>query len=151
MQPNDIPDSNLHKLRGEDDASEAARVAHRALILQVAQVCHEANRAYCATLGDWSQPTWGDAPHWQKDSAIKGVEYHLAHPHSTPADSHNSWLKEKQETGWKYGPVKDPVLKEHPCFVPYEQLPFSQKVKDYVFLSVVRGFEQAQKTVVLED
>jgi hypothetical protein len=36
---------------------------------QVARVCHEANRAYCQTLGDNSQPAWDDAPEWQKDSA----------------------------------------------------------------------------------
>src|SRR5437879_1359495 len=40
---------------------------------QVAKICHEANRAYCETIGDNSQPTWEKAPQWQKDSAINGV------------------------------------------------------------------------------
>lgn len=30
--------------------------------LQIAQVCHEVNRAYCQALGDDSQPAWDDAP-----------------------------------------------------------------------------------------
>lgn len=118
----------------------AAAIGARAILPEaVARVCHEVNRAYCAALGDKSQLPWEDAPQWQKDSAIKGVEYHLADPASTPADSHKSWLTEKERDGWKFGPVKDPEKKEHPCFVPYEQLPKEQQAKDYVFLGVVRA------------
>lgn len=108
-------------------------------IEEIAAVCHAVNRAYCAAMGDNSQPHWDDAPDWQRASACAGVEYHIAHEDSTPADSHNSWLKEKELAGWKYGPVKDPEKKEHPCFVPYEQLPKEQQVKDYMFIAVVRA------------
>lgn len=107
--------------------------------VHIAYVCHEANRAYCETLGDYSQLPWDQAPQWQKDSAIKGVEFIASNPDSQPSDSHNSWLKEKEETGWKYGPVKDPDKKEHPCFVPYDQLPPEQRLKDNLFLSIVRA------------
>jgi hypothetical protein len=41
--------------------------------------------------------------------------------------------------GWKYGPVKDPEKKEHPCFVPYDRLPTEQKAKDYIFGAVVKS------------
>jgi len=105
---------------------------------RVAELCHEANRAYCQALGDSSQVPWAEAPDWQKKSALTGVKYHFAHPDSTPADSHNSWLTEKEADGWKYGEVKDPEKKEHPCFVPYEQLPAEQKAKDYIFLAIVK-------------
>jgi hypothetical protein len=37
-------------------------------ILNIAIVCHEANRAYCRTLGDHSQPAWGVTPDWQQKS-----------------------------------------------------------------------------------
>lgn len=110
-------------------------------IVQIAMVCHEANRAYCATQNDQSQMPWYDAPEWQQQSAIKGVQFHIANPNSKPEDSHNSWLKEKKENGWKYGPVKDADKKEHPCFVPYEQLPLNQQAKDHLFLSIVRALE----------
>lgn len=108
-------------------------------LIDIAKVCHEANRAYCETIGDNSQPKWEDAPEWQKRSAILGVEFHLNHPDSKPEDSHNSWLKEKEDQGWKYGPVKDPDKKEHPCFVLYNQLPLSQQIKDYIFVGIVRS------------
>lgn len=106
---------------------------------QIAEVCHEANRAYCKSIGDNSQPTWEDAPDWQKKSAVTGVKYHLDNPNSKPEDSHNSWLKEKEADGWKYGEVKNPETKEHPCYVPYEQLPIEQQKKDYLFLGIVRA------------
>jgi hypothetical protein len=108
----------------------------------IARVCHEANRAYCAALGDHSQPSWKDAPDWQKKSAITGVNYHWDNPNSTPADSHKSWLAEKEADGWKFGPVKDPEKKEHPCFVPYEELPAEQKAKDYIFLAICRAMKE---------
>jgi hypothetical protein len=106
-------------------------------LVKIAQVAHEINKAYCEAIGDNSQVSWKEAPEWQKDSAIKGVLHHLVHPDSKPSDSHESWLKEKELSGWKYGPIKDPEKKEHPCFIPYDELPVEQKVKDYLFKQVV--------------
>ncbi|HEY8213281.1 MAG TPA: hypothetical protein VIG36_04015, partial [Methylocystis sp.] len=70
-------------------------------IEEIARVAHEINRAYCAALGDLSQPAWEDAPDWQKSSAINGVAFHRANPDAGPDHSHNEWLKEKATTGWK--------------------------------------------------
>lgn len=113
--------------------------------IEIAKICHQANKAYCENIGDNSQPNWEDAPQWQRDSAIKGVAYHMQTENSSPAQSHESWLKEKREAGWKYGPVKDPEKKEHPCFVPYEELPVEQKLKDYIFKAIVDAFKQAEE------
>ena len=103
----------------------------------IAKVAHEINRAYCEALGDTSQPAWEQAPNWQRDSAINGARFHLDNPNASPSHSHESWLAEKAATGWKYGPVKDPEAKEHPCFVPYDELPVEQRAKDYLFRAVV--------------
>lgn len=111
-------------------------------IQRIAKACHEMNRTYCEAMGDESQPPWTFAPQWQRESAIKGVEYALSRIHDVqPQDSHQSWLAEKQREGWKYGPVKDAEKKEHPCFVPYDQLPAHQRAKDAIFLAVVRGLK----------
>jgi hypothetical protein len=104
----------------------------------IARVCHEVNRAYCQSIGDYSQPKWEDAPAWQRESAINGVKFHHAYPNSKPSDSHENWMEEKLAAGWKYGPVKSPEKKEHPCLVPYAELPVAQRTKDYLFLAVVR-------------
>lgn len=108
-------------------------------IEEIARVCHEVNRSYCQALGDMSQPAWDDAPEWQRSSAINGVGFHLANPNAGPDNSHNEWLKEKQATGWKFGPVKDADKKEHPCFVSYDELPTDQKAKDYLFRGLVHA------------
>lgn len=104
-----------------------------------AKAAHEANRAYCESLGDFSQVPWEHAPDWQRDSAINGVRHIADNPNASPAASHENWLREKERDGWKYGPVKDPEKKEHPCFVPYHELPEAQKMKDAIFVAVVRG------------
>ncbi len=106
-------------------------------IEQIAEVCHEVNRAYCESLGDKSQPAWKDAPDWQKKSAWNGVLLHLKNPNLTPENSHNNWLDEKVEDGWKYGKVKDPEKKTHHCIVPYNELPADQKSKDYIFSQII--------------
>ena len=103
------------------------------IAINIAKVCHEANKAYCESIGDNSQLHWEDAPDWQKQSAINGVLYHLNNPESKPEDSHVSWSKEKIEQGWVYGETKDPELKTHPCLVDYSALPVSQQNKDYLF------------------
>ena len=112
-------------------------------IENIAGVCHEANRAYCATLGDTSHPTWENALEWQKEPVRNGVRFALANPGVTPAESHANWLAEKAASGWKFGPVKDLGKKEHPCFLPYEEMPEEQKRKDAIFLGVVRALAPA--------
>jgi hypothetical protein len=103
---------------------------------KIAEVCHEANRAYCQSINDDSQPSWDDAPDCQRESAIKGVMFKQAKPDSTPADSHDSWLMEKQNQGWVYGETKDPIGKRHPCMVSYDELPTAQRAKDYIFQAI---------------
>ena len=112
-------------------------------IPHVAKVCHEANKAYCESIDDDSQKHWDEAEQWQRDSAIKGVEFSLANPDAPASAQHDSWLKDKQADGWVWGVEKNAVLKTHPCMVPYEQLPVEQRLKDYLFRAVVRAFEQA--------
>lgn len=90
-------------------------------------------------IGDSTQPQWDDAPDWQRTSAINGVKFHIQHPDAKPSCAHESWLAEKVATGWVYGSVKDANKKQHPCCVPYDQLPVEQKVKDALFIGVVNA------------
>ena len=108
---------------------------------KIAKICHEANRAYCQTLGDYSQDTWDVAPAWQRASARAGVDLHLMGDFG-PEASHIAWMKMKLDDGWKYGPVKDPDRKEHPCLVPFEELPKDQQIKDVLFRNIVHAFKE---------
>ena len=109
-------------------------------IVQIAKTCHEANRVYCAALGDDSQLVWDEAPEWQRESAIDGVNFHLANPDANPGQSHNNWMTYKWADGWRYGEVKDAEAKVHPCIVPFLELPVAQQFKDILFIAVVRSF-----------
>lgn len=110
-------------------------------IEQIAEVAHETNRVYCQTIRDYSQIPWNGAPQWQKDSSIKGVKFQIDNPDAGQSAQHEKWLKDKFDDGWKYGEVKDPEKKEHPCCVPYDKLPFEQKVKDALFVGIVRAMK----------
>lgn len=103
----------------------------------IAKCCHEINRTYCESIGDHSQVSWDECPGWQRESAVAGVSFVIENPDSSPEDLHNSWLRQKETDGWVYGPVKDAELKEHPCMVPYDDLPEQQKAKDKLFRTVV--------------
>lgn len=106
---------------------------------EIARVAHEVNRGYCEALGDTSQVAWEAAPEWQRASALEGVRLHIQHPDAGPAASHQSWMSLKEQEGWVFGPVKRPELKQHPCMVPFEELPREQQAKDYIFRAVVHA------------
>lgn len=105
----------------------------------IARVCHEANRAYCATLGDSTQLSWHNAPDWQKESAREGVVKIMNGEVKSPRESHESWLEKKRADGWSYGETKDVALKKHPCFKSYDELPIEQRRKDTLFFVIVNS------------
>lgn len=113
----------------------------RRLIAGIARVCHQANKAYCESIGDFTQPEWMNAPEWQLKSAMKGVEFNIQNPEAPASASHDSWLEVKYADGWKYGDVKNADLKEHPCCVPYDALPEEQKKKDALFKAIVAAIK----------
>jgi len=114
---------------------------------QVARVAHEVNRAYCEAIGEHPpQPAWEDAPAWQVDSAMAGVNLHWTQDLG-PEASHEAWMAHKLADGWTYGPVKDADKKTHPCLVPFDELPLEQRVKDYLFRAVVRALRPPPETV----
>lgn len=104
----------------------------------VARVCHEANRAYCKTLGDDSQLAWKDAPEWQRESAIIGVAFLAGNPDAGPEALHENWCVGKRAEGWRHGDKKDPDAKVHPCLVPWDELPPEQRRKDVLFQAICR-------------
>lgn len=107
--------------------------------VEIARVCHEANRALCLAFGDDSQLPWDDAPAWQRDSAKEGVRFIMANPDAPVSATHDSWSAQKFADGWAYGEVKDAEAKTHPCLVPFEELPPGQQAKDHIFGAIVRA------------
>lgn len=104
---------------------------------QIAAICHEANRALCESDGDFTQAPWHQAPAWQRESALKGVQFCLDNPDLGPEGQHEAWMKDKLVNGWRLAREKNERLKTHPCLIPFAQLPPIQQAKDRLFRAVV--------------
>ena len=140
---NTIPDEIVKKIVANTPAN---LTANQLTIEDLARLCHAANGMYCEAIGDDMQQPWEDV----RESVISGVKFRLMNPLSTPEQSHENWLRDKERDGWKYGPVKDPAKKEHPCFRPYGELPAEQRAKDHIFVSVVDSLKGQLRKDVFE-
>jgi hypothetical protein len=120
-------------------------------VLAIAMLCHAANAAYCSSIGDTSQVPWEQAPDWQKESAVEGVEFCLANPDAPASAKHDSWMAEKVAAGWVYGKKKDPEASPptHPCIVAFDKLPTEQQFKDVLFKSIVAACASTGEDIVL--
>ena len=43
---------------------------------------------------------------------------------------HEVWAQSRMEQGWTYGEKRSDALKQHPCLIPYEELPEVEKAYD---------------------
>lgn len=108
--------------------------------LEIARICHEANRALQIIQADPTIPVsvaWLELDSETRLSAEVGVRGVLAG--NTPEQSHELWCRFKREHGWILGPVKDETFKEHPLLVPYDELPAAQQLKDALFSAIVKA------------
>ena len=51
---------------------------------------------------------------------------------------HQIWVDRKIEEGWTWG-IKDPALKQHPCILPWDSLPFWEQQKVVLAFHIVQG------------
>lgn len=107
---------------------------------QIAQVVHEANRAFQTVLADPAIPVaapWDEISTEMRASIIGGVKGVIGG--ASFEESHEGWLAFKEANGWVYGEVKDEEAKTHPCMVPYADLKPGDRVKDALFASIVHA------------
>lgn len=45
-------------------------------------------------------------------------------------NAHEVWSLGRIADGWTFGPWRDDATKQHPCLIPYDQLPESEKDYD---------------------
>ena len=43
---------------------------------------------------------------------------------------HEVWAQSRISQGWTYGAERSDALKQHPCLVPYNELPEAEKIYD---------------------
>ena len=107
-----------------------------------AQVVHEAIRAYQTALGEAAAPPWEKAEDWQREATIAGIKFRLENPDAPSSAQHEQWMQEKRDSGWVFGAVKDAEKKTHPMMIPYQELPLTEKRKDYLFSAVVSALSR---------
>ncbi len=53
---------------------------------------------------------------------------------------HNQWMAKRLAEGWKFGPERNDIKKEHPYLIPYKKLPEEEKEYDrHTALAAIRG------------
>ena len=79
--------------------------------------------------------------HWQdRDEAfkmqfVKVVDKQCSDDKFENAEAaHNSWWREYERMGWKYGKERNTEKKTHPDMIPFNDLPKSERDKDEIFL-----------------
>ena len=45
-------------------------------------------------------------------------------------NTHDLWAATRLSQGWTHGPARDDTAKQHPCLIPYADLPESEKIYD---------------------
>ena len=64
------------------------------------------------------------------NSGIELSEDLLALSEQLAENAHEHWARRRIAEGWSWGPERDDAAKMHPCLVPYDQLPESEKEYD---------------------
>lgn len=108
-----------------------------AAVARIAEVMHEAVRAWQKANGQKPSPSWARAPKWMKDSSVASVAWRASNPEAPASAQHDQWLQQKKADGWKFGKAKDAVKKTHPMMIPYAQLPEFEKRKDALVNAVI--------------
>ena len=110
---------------------------------EIAQFSNAINRTYSQILGREDL-----AGQWvtqlQRQNIIECVDAVRRGLITASGEAHERWLWKHIEDGWVYGPVKDAVLKQHPCLLPFGQLPEEEQFRDWLFLTTVKGLLQAR-------
>ena len=71
-----------------------------------------------------------NAPHLIDVSGVELPQELAALAETLAENVHDTWAKGRMDDGWTYGPVRDDATKQHPCLVPYADLPESEKDYD---------------------
>lgn len=69
-------------------------------------------------------------PKPEDTAAVTLPEEILALCEQMARNTHEVWAANRMAEGWTWGPRRDDALRQHPCLVPYEELPEEEKAYD---------------------
>jgi len=105
----------------------------------IARTVHEALRVWAEVHGQHDIPGWDEAPDWMHASTRESVLHAIEHTAPSGRTQHEQWLAQKQQGGWRYGPVKDAGARTHPLMLPYDELPEWERKKDSLINALARA------------
>lgn len=101
---------------------------------QIARAVHEVNGVLQGINGEaHRQPPWADLAEAGRQQVRDLVR--LYRNGGTPRQAHEHWRSAMESAGWRWGPARTEGA--HPNLVPFEELPFAQRVKDRMSQQVV--------------
>ena len=78
---------------------------------------------------------WDDRDELFRIQFVKVVDKQCSDNKFENAESaHDSWWREYDRMGWKYGKERSTEKKTHPDMIPFNDLPKSERDKDEIFL-----------------
>ncbi len=106
--------------------------------VEIAKICHEANRQYCIANQLRTHAKWDELPDTMQESVTAGVAKIIENPKITAEEMHEAWMEYKAEESWIYGDEIDVPGKEHPNMVAWKKLSKVERGKDKLFLATVK-------------
>jgi len=70
-------------------------------------------------------------------SAVRLTDAQQALIDRLAANVHEVWARKRLDDGWRLGPSRNDNAKTHPCLVPYDNLPESEKDYDRIMVDQV--------------
>ena len=128
-------DGNWHKAIFETEQKKEVQMK---VNVEIAKICHEANRQYCINNQLKTQAKWDELPDDLQESIIAGVAKVIENPKITAEEMHDNWINYKAEQGWLYGDELDIAEKLHPNMVIWKKLSKVERGKDKLFLYIVK-------------
>ena len=111
--------------------------------MKIAETAHNINILYCEGMGDTIRISWEASGNAFKASVWEAVKSVAENPGVAPEACHDHWMVNKKKMGWTLGLCLSYEAKTHPLLIPYAELPLCQRIKDILFMSVVRGLVSA--------
>jgi len=103
---------------------------------QAARVIHAVIREIQAVNGEQVIAAWPDRTPQEQEQDTATVREHREKGVKA-RQAHEQWMAMRTAGGWTYGPVKDYAAKTTPLLVPYDDLPWEQRVKDEVYEALI--------------
>ena len=97
--------------------------------VEIAKICHEANRQYCIDNQLKTQAEWDELPDDLQNSVVAGVAKIIENPKITAEEMHEAWMEYKEI---------DVPGKEHPNMRKWKKLSKVERGKYSLFLATVK-------------